>query len=77
MKKVSIALILIVLLLVGISNAIAADSGHKMPAPNSGDGNPDGSGFDKTNGPNGSGSGEGYGEPAPNSGDGDPDGSGH
>jgi hypothetical protein len=45
------------------------DSTVQGPAPNSGDGVPDGSGFD----PRPSGSGMG---PAPNSGDGIPDGSG-
>ena len=43
------------------------------PAPNSGDGIPDGSGFDQPNWQNDDSSGIG---PAPNSGDGIPDGSG-
>lgn len=46
-------------------------SGPNGPAPNSGDGDPDGSGNDGSFGP---GNGNG---PAPNSGDGDPDGSGN
>lgn len=47
------------------------------PAPNAGDGIPDGSGFNENPGPNGDTEpGVGYGEPAPNSGDGIPDGSG-
>jgi hypothetical protein len=48
------------------------------PAPNSGDGIPDGSGFDDVgqNGTGSSGSGNGPSGPAPNSGDGIPDGSG-
>jgi len=56
----------------------AADSAGPMgPAPNSGDGIPDGSGFDASNGPNGElGSVSGPIGPAPNSGDGIPDGSG-
>jgi hypothetical protein len=49
------------------------------PAPNSGDGIPDGSGFDSPNEPNGDGPGDSANEPfgpSPNSGDGIPDGSG-
>ena len=47
------------------------------PAPNSGDSNPDGSGFDSPMGPNYEEyPGEGHGCPAPNSGDGNPDGPG-
>jgi len=45
------------------------------PAPNSGDGVSDGSGFDRTDWPNDNNPGDGKG-PAPNSGDGVPDGSG-
>ena len=44
------------------------------PAPNSGDGVPDGSGMHSTVGPNGNG--DNAPGPAPNSGDGIPDGSG-
>ena len=59
------------------SIAFAAESGPMGPAPNSGDGVPDGSGFDAPNGANGNvGSGSGPVGPAPNSGDGIPDGSG-
>ena len=53
--------------------------GSMGPAPNSGDGIPDGSGFDRPNGPNGTqrpGSGNGPMGPAPNSGDCIPNGSG-
>jgi len=47
---------------------VIAESGPQGPAPNSGDGEPDGSGFEE---PFGNGLG-----PAPNSGDGIPDGPG-
>ena len=60
--------------------ALAAGSTEPAwPAPNSGDGVHDGSGFDGPNGQIGdgtSGSGSGPSGPAPNSGDGVPDGSG-
>ena len=46
------------------------------PAPNSGDGIPDGSSLEAPNGPNGSASESEQEGPAPNSGDGVPDGSG-
>jgi hypothetical protein len=49
-----------------------ADDAHG-PAPNSGDGYPDGSGFNRDSWPNEDSTGIG---PAPNSGDGVPDGSG-
>ena len=62
---------------------IIAIAGYAMadamgPAPNSGDGTSDGSGFDDpAYGPNGEGvEGDGNGVPAPNSGDGISDGSG-
>ncbi|HDS58858.1 MAG TPA: hypothetical protein ENN54_00990 [Thermoplasmatales archaeon] len=60
--------------MIGIAgNVMAAGDG---PAPNSGDGNPDGSGLHPIE-PNGEGVfGDGYGEPAPSSGDGISDGSG-
>ena len=52
-------------------------NGHDGSAPNSGDGIPDGSGYDSPNGPAGDGNGdEGNDGPAPNSGDGIPDGPG-
>ena len=53
----------------------APDFGKYGPAPNSGDGIPDGSGFDGPNGPKGD-SKKGPKGPAPNSGDCIPDGSG-
>ncbi len=73
MKKKT--LVIITCLVIGIvgfaGSAMATGMG---PAPNAGDGVPDGSGFDSPNGPNGTGdSGNG---PAPNSGDGIPDGPG-
>ncbi|UCD09589.1 MAG: hypothetical protein JSU79_02805 [Dehalococcoidales bacterium] len=77
MKKVLFilvtAMVISVVLVTSIGvTAFAAEGpygyGYQKPAPNSGDGNPDGSGFDDVE--NG---GEG---PAPNSGDGIPDGSG-
>lgn len=54
----------------GQSYIVISASGPNGPAPNSGDGVPDGSGM---NSPSGSSQGSG---PAPNSGDGVPDGSG-
>ena len=51
---VKMMLISIVLILLLSGAALAADSAGPMgPAPNSGDGIPDGSGFDGPNGPNG------------------------
>ena len=79
MKRLLILFILVAFLFVGFDAAIAKDNGHRAPAPNSGDCNPDGSGYNAPNGPNSSGSGnskQGYSEPAPNSGDGVSDGSG-
>ncbi|MFC2023954.1 hypothetical protein ACFLTJ_00005 [Chloroflexota bacterium] len=59
------------------SVALADSSGPSGPAPNSGDGIPDGSGLEAPNGANGdiAPDSESVG-PAPNSGDGIPDGSG-
>ena len=58
----------ILLLVVGVAGTTLADS--QGPAPNAGDCDPDGSGWDTPPG-------EGYGPgPAPNSGDGIPDGPG-
>ena len=57
--------------------AVAAGLGNDGPAPNSGDGITDGSGFDTPGGPNDAGTGgtdDPFG-PAPNAGDGIPDGS--
>ena len=55
--------------------ATAAEKGNLAPAPNSGDGVSDGSGFNIVPGSNSDGAGDASG-PAPNSGDGVPDGSG-
>ena len=69
--KILLVIIAVMTLLVATSGvAVAEDVGPPGPAPNSGDGDPDGSGWDMSDWPN-----EGPG-PAPNSGDGDPDGSG-
>lgn len=75
MKKI-LGLIIVVIFLVAIVGiAIADDFGNKGPAPNSGDGISDGSGFVSPNGPSGEGT-TGPVGPAPNAGDGIPDGSG-
>ncbi len=79
MKKVVLLISLAVFLVLNSNALIASDFGDRGPAPNSGDGVSDGSGFDSVNGPNGTGpeeSGNGPAGPAPNSGDGVPDGSG-
>jgi len=73
MKKWIMILSLVLFLGANLTPAIASGTGQDGPAPNSGDGEPDGSGFDSQTGPNGAGEETG---PAPNSGDGDPDGSG-
>lgn len=75
MKRIVFVSLLVVVSLfaTGLSLALAA-AGPNGPAPNSGDGIPDGSGLDAPYGLNGQGVGV-YG-PAPNSGDGIPDGSG-
>lgn len=73
------ALVLVVMSLLIMLSSAFASNGPAGPAPNSGDGIPDGSGFDSPNGPSdegASGSGSGPQGPAPNSGDGIPDGSG-
>jgi hypothetical protein len=71
-KTILLATILTVLL---TSAIFAAET--VGPAPNSGDGESDGSGLESPYGPIGdTGSGSGPLGPAPNSGDGDPDGSG-
>ena len=78
MKRFFTILTLILFLLAAAGMAFAQDFGHAGPAPNAGDGIPDGSGFDSPNGPNGADSDAATGPrgPAPNSGDGIPDGSG-
>ena len=69
MKKWIVAICLIVSMAVNVTPSIGGDYGLDGPAPNSGDGISDGSGFEGDP----SSPGEG---PAPNSGDGVPDGSG-
>ena len=73
MKKRIILAAIVAIVVAGV--AVAAAGNHGMstgPAPNSGDGIPDGSGFASFDG-----QGQGYGPgPAPNSGDGIPDGPG-
>jgi len=79
MKKLFMVMALFVFIAAGFGAALAENSGNDGPAPNSGDGISDGSGFDSQNGPNGTGqseAGNGPAGPAPNSGDGDHDGSG-
>ena len=71
MKKILIIGAIVAILIAGVTIVTAANNEEPMgPAPNAGDGNPDGSGFDS---PNGQMNGPG---PAPNSGDGIPDGPG-
>ena len=71
-----VGLLIISFIFAGLSIA-GANNGNEEPADNSGDGVPDGSGYDSPNGPNGNNdSGNGNCEPAPNSGDGVSDGSG-
>jgi len=77
-KKIAILVSSLVILVILTSNSMASEeNGNEAPAPNSGDGIPDGSGFDSPNGPNGVDNSEnGNDGPAPNSGDGIPDGPG-
>lgn len=74
MKKVAIILLSTILILsVTCAYASCANTDSQGPAPNSGDGIPDGSGYDRAEWPNQDSPARG---PAPNSGDGIPDGSG-
>ena len=77
MKKATLAILLSTILLVSVTcvHAYCADAANDAhgPAPSSGDCDPDGSGFDRTDWPNEDSPGMG---PAPNSGSGDHDGSG-
>lgn len=77
MKKVPLTILLAAMLLIAITatHALCAntDPVSTGPAPNSGDGVSDGSGFDPDNWPNDNAPAPG---PAPNAGDGIPDGSG-
>jgi hypothetical protein len=77
LKMLGLTLALVVIMTVAIAGTVSASSGPMGPAPNSGDGVSDGSGFEIPNGPNADvGLGSGPVGPAPNSGDGIPDGSG-
>ena len=84
MKRFLVVIMILTFLLATVGMVFAAGAGNTSvgsngPAPNSGDGIPDGSGLDTPIGPNGDGvtdSGTGPSGPAPNSGDGIPDGSG-
>ena len=71
MKKLA-AVVMLIGLLMGATGVLAGQS-DEAPAPNSGDGMPDGSGFDEPPPYQDDAPGSG---PAPNSGDGIPDGSG-
>lgn len=75
MKKIFLVLMILALAFANI--AVAKSAGNMAPAPNSGDGVSDGSGYTSPNGPNDS-DGNTTEPPgaAPNSGDGIPDGSG-
>ena len=80
MKKTTLVILLSTIILLSFTVSMvlsvsgnATDNKGVGPAPNSGDGIPDGSGFDQPNRHNEGSAGKG---PAPNSGDGIPDGSG-
>ena len=76
-KILGLTLAIAAIMAVALGSAVSASSEPMGPAPNSGDGVSDGSGFDITNRPNiDTRSGVGPVGPAPNSGDGIPDGSG-
>ena len=72
MKKSILLILLSTVLIVSLTVSIVL-SDEPGPAPNSGDGIPEGSGFNRNNWPNDDSPGKG---PAPNSGDCVPDGSG-
>ena len=72
-----VGLLLTSVVFAGLAIASGNNNGYDEPAPNSGDGVSDGSGYDSQNGPNGNdGSDNGNDGPAPNSGDGVSDGPG-
>jgi hypothetical protein len=76
-KILGLTLAVVAIMTVAIAGTVYASPEPMGPAPNSGDGVSDGSGFEIPNGPNADvGSGAGPVGPAPNSGDGIPDGSG-
>ena len=53
-RILGLSLVIVAILVVASAGTVAADSyGPLGPAPNSGDGIPDGSGIDSPNGPNG------------------------
>ena len=76
MKRWFIVLSLVVFIGANLMPVVASAAGPEGPAPNSGDGVPDGSGMDGRNGPNAPDQDPDGQGPAPNSGDGVPDGSG-
>ena len=78
MKKWIMILSIVLFFGANLAPAIASGPALDGPAPNSGDGVPDGSGYedDPDNGPYGYGDDYGMDGPAPNSGDGIPDGPG-
>jgi hypothetical protein len=73
MRNVAIVVALVAMLAVIMFYGFAIAGEHEGPAPNSGDGVPDGSGMDEPLNGNPDANSRG---PAPNSGDGVPDGSG-
>ena len=76
-KILGLTLVVAAITTIALAGTVSASSGPMGPAPNSGDGISDGSGFEIPNGPNADiGSGTRPVGPAPNSGDGIPDGSG-
>ena len=72
MKRSTLLILLSTALIASLTVSTVLSDTHG-PAPNSGDGVPDGSGYERTDWPNECSPGKG---PAPNSGDGIPDGSG-
>jgi hypothetical protein len=76
-RKIIILVVSLILTTLVIAGLSMASHGHQAPAPQSGDGIPDGSGYDSPSGPYGFDyPGKGHQGPAPHSGDGIPDGSG-
>jgi hypothetical protein len=75
MKKVMVFVLAVMFIVAPVAYAGSDSSNQMGPAPNSGDGIQDGSGFDGPNGPNSPGDkNEGSKEPKPSSADGIPDG---
>ncbi len=76
-KILGLTFVTVAMMAIVCAGTVSAVSGPLGPAPNSGDGIPDGSGLEIPGGPKSeTGSGSGLVGPAPNSGDGIPDGSG-